>query len=90
MDRARALAERDKVKPPRQLAPRIVAAGLAVLVVLVVMLGFDAFLTTVQKVLEMQATEPVAPVPEPGEPMPAFAVEEPATQPDAADDEESQ
>jgi hypothetical protein len=73
MDRARAQAERDKVKPPKRLAPGVIAAALAVLVVLVVMSGFDAFLTTVQKVLEIQATEPV---PDPSEPIPAFAVVE--------------
>lgn len=73
MDRARAQAERDKVKPPRSVAPRVVAGVLAALVVLVVMSGFDAFLTTVQKVLEIQATEPV---PDPSEPIPAFAVVE--------------
>jgi len=73
MDRARAQAERDKVKPPRRVAPRVVAGVLAVLVVLVVMSGFDAFLTTVQKVLEIQATEPV---PDPSEPIPAYAVAE--------------
>lgn len=96
MDRARAQAERDKEKPPRRVAPRVIAGALAVLVVLVVLSGFDAFLTSVQKVLEIQATEPV---PDPTEPIPAFAVEvevpvvgtvgsvgsEPAQEPDGSD-----
>lgn len=71
MDRARAQAERDKEKPPRRVTPRVIAGVLAVLVVLVVMSGFDAFLTSVQKVLEIQATEPV---PDPSAPIPAYAV----------------
>lgn len=74
MDRARAQAERDKVKAPRRVAPRVIAGVLALFVVLVVMLGFDAFLTSVQKVLEIQATEPA---PDPSEPIPAYVVPEP-------------
>lgn len=84
MDRARAQAERDKVKPPRRVAPRVIAGALALFVVLVVMLGFDAFLTSVQKVLEIQVTEPV---PDPSAPIPAFAVvEEPAPGVEPADE----
>lgn len=75
MDRARAQAERDKEKPPRRMAPRVVAVVLALFVVTVVLLGFDAFLTSVQKVLEIQATEPV---PDPSEPIAAYAVVEEA------------
>lgn len=73
MDRARAEAERDKEKPPRRLAPRVIAGVLAAVVVLVVMSGFDAFLTSVQKVLEIQAIEPV---PDPSEPIAAYVVVE--------------
>lgn len=73
MDRARAQAERDKEKPPRRVAPRLIAVVLASFVVTVVMLGFDAFLTSVQKVLEIQPAEPV---PDPSEPIPAYAVAE--------------
>lgn len=75
MDRARAQAERDMEKPPRRVAPRVIAVVLALFVVTVVMLGFDAFLTSVQKVLEIQATEPV---PDPSEPIAAYAVVEEA------------
>lgn len=86
MDRARAEAERDKVKPPGRVAPRVIAGVLALAVVLVVMLGFDAFLTSVQKVLEIQATEPV---PDPSAPIPAFAVvEEPPAGAEPAGDVE--
>ena len=74
MDRARASAERDKVRAPTRLAPRVVAAVLAVLVVFVVLLGFDVFLTAVQKVLEIQSAEPE---PSPAEPIPAYVVPEP-------------
>lgn len=83
MDRARAQAERDQEKPPKHLLPRVVAGALALSVVLVVLLGFNAFLTSMQKVLELEVTAPPA---APTEPMPAYAVaESPA---DAAPDAE--
>ncbi len=83
MDQARAQAERDKAMAPRHVVPRVIAAVLAALVVSVVMLGFDSFLTAVQKVLEIQPAEPE---PDPAEPMPAFAVPAPPAEPVPADD----
>ena len=74
MDRARAQAAGDRQKQPRPVVPRIVAGVLAVTVVFVVMMGFDAFLTMVQKVLEIQVTEPP---PDPAAPIPAYVVPEP-------------
>jgi len=85
MDRARAQAELDQVKPPKHVLPRVIAATLALGVVLFVMLGFNAFLTSVQKVLELEVT---APPPAPTEPMPAYAVAEPPADAGAAADVE--
>jgi len=85
MDRARAQAERDQVKPPQHVLPRVIAAALALGVVLIVMLGFDAFLTSMQKVLGLEVT---APPPAATEPMPAYVVaEQPADAGAAADAE---
>jgi len=81
MDRARAQAERDQEKPPKHVLPRVVAGTLALGVVLVVMLGFNAFLTSMQKVMGLEVT---APPPAPTEPMPAYAVAEPAADADLA------
>lgn len=83
MDRARAQAERDREKPPKHLLPRVIAATLALAVVLLVMLGFNAFLTSMQKVLGLEVT---APPPAPTEPMPAYAVAEPPADADVAPD----
>jgi len=83
MDRARAQAERDREKPPKHLLPRVIAATLALAVVLFVMLGFNAFLTSMQKVLGLEVT---APPPAPTEPMPAYAVAEPPADADVAPD----
>jgi hypothetical protein len=81
MDRARAQAERDGVKPPQHVLPRVIAAALALGVVLFVLLGFNAFLTSMQKVLGLEVT---APPPAPTEPMPAYAVAEPPADADVA------
>jgi hypothetical protein len=85
MDRARALAERDHEKPPKHLLPRVIAAALAAGVVLLVLLGFNAFLTSMQKVLGLEVT---APPPAPTEPMPAYAVAELPADVDVAPDAE--
>jgi hypothetical protein len=73
MDRARAQAERDRAKAPRRVVPLVVAAIAAVALVAMVMLGFDAFLTSMQKFLDLPVTDPEPPA---TEPMPAFVVTE--------------
>lgn len=80
MDRARAHAERDKEPPQRHLFPLIAGALLALGLVLMVALGFDAFLESMQRVMEIGSEEEVPAEPAPDSPMPAYVVpEEPAT-----------
>lgn len=81
MDRARREAERDRQKGPRRPLQHVIALAAAVVLTLVIGLGFDAFLTSVQKVLRMldeqearqkQQQEQVQP--DPSEPIPAYVV----------------
>ena len=81
MDRARRAAERDRLKGPRRPLQHAIALAAAVVLTLVIGLGFDAFLTSVQKVLRMldeqearqkQQQEQVQP--DPSEPIPAYVV----------------
>jgi hypothetical protein len=53
MDRARMHAERDLVKPPRRPLQSVVALVLAIVVVTVILLGFSAFLASVQRALHV-------------------------------------
>jgi hypothetical protein len=79
MDRARLAAERDRQKGPRRTLQHAIAMAAAVGLVLVIALGFDAFLTSMQKVMRMldaeeerQKQEQAAPKPD--EPIPAYVV----------------
>jgi hypothetical protein len=83
MDRARREAERDRQKGPRRTLQHAIALAAALTLTLVSGLGFDAFLTSVQKVMRMldeqeaqqkqeQTQEPVQP--DPSEPIPAYVV----------------
>jgi hypothetical protein len=81
MDRARHMAERDLVREKRPLLPRLVAFGLAVLVVGVVLFAFDRFLASMQRFLGLPVTDPEPSV---TEPLPAYAVPEEASATDAA------
>jgi F0F1-type ATP synthase assembly protein I len=84
MDRARREAERDRQKGPRRTLQHAIALAAALVLTLVIGLGFDAFLTSVQKVMRMldeqeaqqkqqqQQQEPVQP--DPSEPIPAYVV----------------
>ena len=81
MDRARRAAERDRQKGPRRPVQHAIALAAALVLTLVIGLGFDAFLTSVQKVLRMldeqearqkQQQEQVQP--DPSEPIPAYVV----------------
>jgi hypothetical protein len=74
MDRARRRAEREQVPEERPLLPRLVAVGLALLVVLVVLFAFDRFLASVQRFLALPITEPV---PAATESVPVYAVPAP-------------
>jgi hypothetical protein len=71
MDRARRMAERDLVPQERPLLPRVVALGLALLVVVIVLFAFDRFLASVQRFLAIPVT---APEPSIAEPLPAYVV----------------
>ena len=88
MDRARRMAERDLVRETRPLLPRLVALGLAVMVVVIVLFAFDRFLASMQRFLGLPVADPEPSV---TEPLPAYAVPEeapaadsPSSAPDAA------
>jgi hypothetical protein len=86
MDRARAHAERDQERPPRRLFPLIAGAALALGLVLVIALGFDAFLESMQRVMEIGSEEEVPAEPSPEAPMPAYVVpKDPASTAELAD-----
>jgi ferric-dicitrate binding protein FerR (iron transport regulator) len=53
MDRARRAVERDQEKRPRRLGQHLVALVAACGLTFVILYGFDAFLTGMQKVLHM-------------------------------------
>jgi hypothetical protein len=80
MDRARRMAERDLVREKRPLLPRLVALGLAVLVVVTVLFAFDSFLASMQRFIRLPVTDPEPSV---TEPLPAYAVPEEAPAVDA-------
>jgi len=73
-DRALESAGRDREKPRRHPVPRAVAAMLALSIVSLVLLGFNAFLTALRRVLDIEAADPA---PAPTEPVPVYVVEEP-------------
>jgi hypothetical protein len=81
MERARLAAERDRQKGPRRIVQHALAFAAAVILVLVIFLGFDAFLTSVQKVMKVideqeQQQKLEQARPKPDEPMPAYVVPE--------------
>jgi hypothetical protein len=71
MDRAKRMAEQDKQPHERPLLPRLVALGLALIVVVVVLFAFDRFLASVQRFLALPVTDPEPSV---TEPLPAYVV----------------
>ena len=81
MDRARRAAERDREKGPRRYVQHVIALLVALTVVTVIALGFDTFITAMQKIMRTtaggdnapQVTQP-AKAPDPAEPMPAYVV----------------
>jgi len=81
MDRARRAVEYDNQERPRWVVQRLVALAAALVLVAIILLGFDAFLTSVQRVLRMieaeeqkQKQEQAQPAPKPEDPMPAYVV----------------
>lgn len=71
MDVVRRQVERDVEPPPRRTWQRVAALGIALLVSGTLFLGFDLFLTAMQKFM---AIEPAQQSAEPAEPMQVFAV----------------
>jgi hypothetical protein len=85
MDQFRDRAHRVPEKPPRRLLQHAIALLLSVAIVLLVLTGFDKFLTSVQKFMEIEA-EPSAPAaPAPTDPIPAFVVPDEISPPPPAD-----
>jgi hypothetical protein len=82
MDRARAHSARDHEKPPRRMLLRVIALALALSLVTVVLLGFDAFLTSVQKFMAIKIEDPA---PQATDPMPAYVVPPEVSPPPTAD-----
>jgi len=86
MERARRAAERAREKPPRPYLQHALALAAALGLVLLLALGFDAFITSMQRVMRMmdeqeqkQQQEQKArpkPAPDPKDPMPAYVVPE--------------
>ena len=90
MDRFRARADRPPEEKPRRLLQHAIALGLALALVLAVLVGFDKFLTSMQKFMEIEIEERVPQAaPAQGatteEPMPAFVVPSVVSPPPPAD-----
>ncbi len=81
MDRARVHAAREHEKPRRTLQHSLALLA-ALALVGVILLGFDAFLTAMQRFMETKVEEPA---PKPTEPMPAFVVQPDVSPPPPAD-----
>ncbi|HVN43198.1 MAG TPA: hypothetical protein VMT50_10470 [Steroidobacteraceae bacterium] len=85
MDRARSHAERDAVKPPRRTIIQVVGFALALVVVLTIAFGFDAFLSSMQRVMHIYDQQDKADAyREAQAPMPAFVVPEATPAPPSA------
>ena len=87
MDRFRAQANREPEPAPPRLLQHVVALALALALVFLVMFGFDRFLTSVQKFMEIEVVEPAPTTGAPAatEPMPAFVVPSDVSPPPPAD-----
>jgi hypothetical protein len=71
MDRFRDRASREPEKVPRQPFQYVIALALSLALVAAMLVGFDSFLTAVQKFMDVKVVEPVS---DPTDPMPAFVV----------------
>lgn len=87
MDRFRDRANRVPEKPPRRLLQHAIALLLSVAIVLLVLTGFDRFLTSVQKFMEIEVEDeaPAVAAPAPTDPIPAFVVPAEVSPPPPAD-----
>jgi len=90
MDRFRAQADRPPEERPRRFVQHAIALALALALVLTVLVGFDKFLTSMQKFMEIEIEEraPQAAPAEGAEPeqaMPAFVVPSEVSPPPPAD-----
>lgn len=83
MERARSQAGRE-LEQPRDWLRHGLALLAALLLVGVVLMGFDAFLTAMQKFMEAQAVDP-APAAQQAQPIQAYAVEGEVSPPPPAD-----
>jgi hypothetical protein len=71
MDQFRDRASRAPEQPPRSTVPRLVALALSLALVAAMLLGFNTFLTAVQKFMDVEVVDPA---PAATDPMPAFVV----------------
>jgi hypothetical protein len=82
MDQFRDRALRVPEKPPRATLPRLLALAASLALVAAMLLGFDTFLTAVQKFMEIEVVDPA---PAATDPMPAFVVTPDVSPPPQAD-----
>jgi hypothetical protein len=87
MDRFRDRANQVPEKPPRRLLQHAMALLLSGVIVFLVLFGFDRFLTSVQKFMEIEIEDsaPAAAAPAPTDPIPAFVVPAEVSPPPPAD-----
>lgn len=87
MDRFRDRANHVPEQPPRRLLQHAIALLLSVAIVFLVLFGFDRFLTSVQKFMEIEVEQsaPVTAEPAPTDPIPAFVVPADVSPPPPAD-----
>ena len=71
MDQFRERALRVPEKPPAQALHRLIALAVSLALAAAMLLGFDTFLTAVQKFMEVEVVDPA---PAATDPMPAFVV----------------
>jgi len=71
MDQFRERALRVPEKPPGQALQRLIALAVSLALAAAMLLGFDTFLTAVQKFMDVEVVDPV---PAATDPMPAFVV----------------
>jgi hypothetical protein len=71
MNQFRDRASREPERPPRATLPRLFALAASLALVAAMLLGFNTFLTAVQKFMDVEVVDPV---PAATDPMPAFVV----------------
>ena len=71
MNQFRDRASREPERPPRATLPRLFALAASLALVAAMLLGFNTFLTAVQKFMDIEVVDPA---PAATDPMPAFVV----------------